>query len=116
MKPATVGLIPPSLGPPERMKVSGWPRIVIAISVAWFLALAGFVGYEHQSGNVFCQFDGEGAACQHILWSWGHAAPGKFEFTLRHSQLLVTALVPVAVLWFCFAAVVWARAGFKGTS
>jgi len=89
---------------------------MVVITVAWFLSLAGFVGYEYASSNVFCQFDGEGAACQHIFWSWARAAPGKFEFTLRHGRLLFTALVPVAVLWFCFGSVVWVRAGFKGTS
>jgi hypothetical protein len=88
---------------------------MVALTVAWLLALTGFVSYEYQSSNVFCQFDGEGAACQHIFWSWAYVAPGKFEFTLRHGRLMTTALVPLAVLWFCFGAVAWVRAGFKGT-
>lgn len=96
------------------MKLTGWSRIMIAITVSWLLALAGIVCYEHQSSNVFCQFDGEGAVCQHIFWLWAYVAQGKFEFTLRLGRLLYTALVPVAVLWLCFGAVVWIRAGFKG--
>ena len=98
------------------MKLTGWSRIMVAITIAWLLALAGLVSYEHQSSNVFCQFDSEGAACQHIFWLWVYAAPGVSEFTLRYGRLLATALVPIALLWFCFGAVVWVRAGFKGTS
>jgi len=98
------------------MKLAGWSRIMVAITVAWFLALAGLVGYEHQSSNVFCQLDGEGAVCQHIFWLWAYVSPGKYEFTLRYGRLFATALIPVAVLWFCFGAVVWVRAGFKGAS
>jgi len=97
------------------MNLTGWSRIMIAITVAWLLVLAGFVSYEHQSSNVFCQFDGEGAVCQHIFWLWAYVAQGKFEFTLMLGRLLTTALVPVAVLWFCFGAVVWIKAGFKRT-
>jgi hypothetical protein len=89
---------------------------LVAITVAWLLALAGFVGYEHHSSNVFCQFDGDGPVCQHIFWLWSYVAPQKFEFTLRLGRLLATAFVPVAVLWLCFGAVVWVRAGFKRTS
>ena len=97
------------------MKLSGWSRIMIAITIAWLLALAGLVVYEHQSSNVFCQFDGEGGVCQHIFWMWAHSAPEKFEFTLRLGRLLINALIPVAVMWFCFGAVIWIKAGFKGT-
>ena len=98
------------------MKLTGWSRIMVAITVAWLLALAGFVGYEHQSSNAFCQFGDNSPVCQHIFWLWAYVAPEKFEFTLRHGRLLATALVPVTVLWFCFGAVVWVRAGFKRTS
>jgi hypothetical protein len=98
------------------MKLSGWSRIMVAITAAWLLALAGFVVYEHQSSNVFCQFDGDGPVCRHIFWLWSYVSPQKFEFTLRLGRFLVTAIVPVTVLWFCFGAVVWVRAGFKKTS
>jgi hypothetical protein len=99
----------------EFMKLMGWSRIMGAITVAWLLALTGFVIYEDQSSNVFCQFDGEGATCQHIFWWWVYVAPEKFEFTLRYGRTLTTALVPLAVLWVCFGAVAWVRAGFKQT-
>jgi hypothetical protein len=95
------------------MKLTGWSRIILAFTVAWLIALAGFVAYEHQSSNVFCQFDGGGAECQNTFWLWVYVAAGKFEFTLRYGRLFATALIPVAVLWFCFGAVVWIKAGFK---
>ena len=95
------------------MKLSGWSRIMVAITVAWLLALGGFVAYEHQNSNVFCQFGVEGHVCQHIFWVWSYIAPQKFEFTLSLGRLLVTAIAPVAVLWFCFGTVVWVRAGFN---
>ena len=89
---------------------------MVAITFAWLLALSGFVAYEHQSSNVFCQFDNSGPVCQHIFWLWAYVAPEKFEFTLRYGRLSTMALTPVAVLWFCFGAVAWVRAGFKRTS
>ena len=89
---------------------------MVSITVAWLFSLGGFVIYEHQSSNVFCQFDGEGATCQHIFWLWAYVAPNVFEFKLMYGRLLLTAFVPIALLWFCFGAVVWIRAGFKGTS
>lgn len=98
------------------MKLTGWFRIMVVITVGWLLALAGFVAYEYQGTNVFCQFDGKGAVCQHIFWLWAYVAPGKFELTLRHGRILTTALVPNAVLWFCFGALAWVRAGFKRVS
>lgn len=83
----------------ERMKRSVWSRIMVAISVAWLLAVAGLVGYEYQNCSVFCRYDGDGAACQQIFLSWAYAAPGKFEFTIRYSRFLATSLLPVVALW-----------------
>ncbi len=97
------------------MMLTGWTRITVAITVVWLFALAGFVVYEYQSSNVFCQFDGEGTACQHVFWLWAYAAPEKYVFALRHVRLLATTLIPVALLWFCFGAIAWIRDGFKGT-
>ena len=108
--------MPPSFVGPRLMKLSGWSRITIAITVAWLFALAGFVGYEHQSSNMFCQFDGDGPVCQHIFWLWSHISPQRFEFMLRLRRVLATATAPIAVLWFCFGLVVWIRAGFKRMS
>ena len=98
------------------MKLSGWSRIMVVITVAWLLVVAGLVNYEYKNNNVFCQFDGDGAACQHILWAWVYVKPEKFEFTLMYGRLLTTALIPTVALWFSFGAAVWVGVGFKGKS
>ena len=95
------------------MKITGWSRIMIVVTVAWLLILTGFTAYEHQSSNYYCRFDGFGKVCQHFFWEWIYLAPSKFEFTLRIGRLLLLALIPIAALWFCFGAIAWIKAGFK---
>ncbi len=93
------------------MKLQVWYRTMIVISVAWLIILTGFVVYEYQSRNVFCDFDGAGTACQHIFWLWSYVSKEKYEFILNYGRLLATAICPIAALWFCFASVVWIRGG-----
>lgn len=86
---------------------------MITITVAWLLVLTGFVIYEYQCKNVFCNFDGAGAACQHIFWLWVYVSNENFEFTFRYGRFLATVLIPIAAIWFCFGATKWINAGFK---
>lgn len=101
------------------MRLSGWHRIVVVISVAWVLALSGFIRYEYENSDPFCESRiRDGLQCQHAFWWYLYDKSEKesdwpYTLTLRHRKAVVVAVVPLATLWFCFGAVLWVKRGFR---
>jgi hypothetical protein len=98
------------------VKLHGWSRVVVVASVAWLALLCIAAWYDHEQANPFCAFDAKGAMCQQALWVWVPSGPQQFDLSLRVGRFLTAAVVPIALLWVLYGAVVWVRAGFEAVS
>lgn len=95
------------------MKLSGWHRILIVVSLAWLLAFAGFVIVEYHNSVWYCEYVGTGSACEHAFWSWIYVAAEKFSLSIKIGKTVAVAFIPIAALWLFFAALRWVIDGFR---
>jgi hypothetical protein len=113
-------------------RIRGWLRVGIVLSLAWLLAVgvyssfdfwrihsaeAGWENVPSAPGNPFDQFDEPSP--KSLLVACGPHRPNlAVACSLRTTNLLLLALVPILVAWviaaLTYASVHWIREGFRG--
>jgi len=97
------------------MKLPRWSRLAIAITAGWLISLTGFLFNDYYS-VTFClehtSVRDLSEACEIMFWSW---QDDWFNLTLNYKRLIVIAVTPVVLVWFYFAAIIWADSSFKKT-
>jgi hypothetical protein len=95
----------------------GWKRLLIVLSVIWFVAASAFVIVERQSINPFDQFDKPPP--QYVFWQWSPVdlllpkEQQKRELNPKLNTILLTLSAPVVSVWFIFWAFAWVKDGFN---
>ena len=96
----------------------GSRRLLIVLSMLWFIAASVFVVVERKSINPFDQFDKKPA--QYMFWQWSpidllqSQAQQQRKLVPRLAPIVGVYVIPLGCLWFLVWSFGWVREGFRG--